>query len=163
MLPQENIWNLGPLRLLLGPQKGFYTTLTTCTYELMLLSLLVVSYFCHNNNINLCEFWGGNWLWGVGNPSAPPPLYETLQVILPSQRRVLVLLAHCLQSSVWIVRLGPVMLYLQVGPCVSSQAHLVDCCSFVDCSMYSTMSCVLAVATIISFVRSVRKLCWTLY
>ena len=54
----------------------------------------------------------------------------------------------CKKQSVWIVRLCPVTLCHQVGPCISAQAHFMECCS-------PRFWCVLATATILWTVNSV--------
>ena len=55
------------------------------------------------------------------------------------------------KQSVWIVRLCPVTLWHQVGPCVSAQAHFVECCSPREKAFW----CVLPTATILWTVNSV--------
>ena len=79
------------------------------------------------------------------------PLIElSYQAILPTWTRVL--LANCQHEA----ELHLVTLCLQVGPCVSAQARLVDCCSSRDCGVDCSTSCVLPVATIITSVKRVE-------
>ena len=52
-----------------------------------------------------------------------------------------VLLANCPHEEECVdIGLHSVVLCLQVGPCVSAQAHLVDLCNSGDCAIDSTIS-----------------------
>jgi len=65
---------------------------------------------------------------GHAHAKMPPVLGLSYQVILHSRRRIL--LANCLHEAETVnTQVCPVMLCLQVGPCVSVQADSVQYCS----------------------------------